>query len=159
MNEAWEAEIGALYNAVNTDDDGQARALARQFLEIRQARRQQPRLDPELVLYEQRFEWLEGLAKYVELHMLRAANETAGYRPALSLLEATSFRNYGSVQQLYNQEMNQMKRQATVTGDTRFYYTGNAQSILLDRWMPAWKSRAGEPGVWLDDLLHEALEE
>jgi hypothetical protein len=157
MNAAWQAEIEALYEAVYAESDSTARSLARQFLELRQARRQHFLSDPDLVLYEQRFEWLEGLAKYVELHILRAADETTGYQPVPALLEETSFRNYSGIRQLYDQEMSQMKRQATAEGDSRFYYTGNAQAVLLDRWMPDWKSRAGQPGAWLEDLLAAAL--
>jgi hypothetical protein len=34
-----------------------------------------------------------------------------------------------------------------------------AQAFLLDRLMPGWKGRAFEDGVWLDDLLSEALQQ
>jgi len=34
-----------------------------------------------------------------------------------------------------------MKRQATREGETRLYYSGMAQAMLLDRLLPEWKSR------------------
>jgi hypothetical protein len=39
----------------------------------------------------------------------------------------------------------------------RFYYSGMAQAVLLDRLMPDWKVRAWSEGVWLEDLLAEAV--
>ena len=42
-------------------------------------------------------------------------------------------------------------------GDMRFYYSGWAQAVLLDRLSPGWKARALQPGVYLEDLLAEAV--
>lgn len=50
----------------------------------------------------------------------------------------------------------QMKTQATREGETRFYYTGMAQAMLLDRLLPEWKNSVFEDDVWLEDLLMEA---
>lgn len=47
--------------------------LARQFLEPRDQRRVRNGLDAELVDYERQLEWEEGLAKYIELEILRQA--------------------------------------------------------------------------------------
>jgi hypothetical protein len=46
-----------------------------------------------------------------------------------------------------------MHRQAGQEGETRFYYTGMAQAILLDRLQRGWKEGAFQEGVWLEDLL------
>ncbi len=43
-------------------------------------------------------------------------------------------------------------------GNSRFYCTGMAQAFLLDRLAPGCKTRAFDDGVWLDDLLAEAVE-
>jgi len=43
-------------------------------------------------------------------------------------------------------------------GDGRFYYSGMAQAVLLDRLMPGWKDQALEDGVFLEDLLEAAVE-
>jgi hypothetical protein len=37
------------------------------------------------------------------------------------------------------------------------YYTGMAQALLLDRLSPGWKDRAFEQGVWVEDLLRQAV--
>jgi len=49
-----------------------------------------------------------------------------------------------------------MKRMASDGDESRFYYTGMAQAVLLDRLDPDWKGRLFEPGVWLEDLLSDA---
>jgi len=50
-------------------------------------------------------------------------------------------------------------RRAGATGDGRFYYSGFAQAVLFDRLAPDWKERLFDEGVWLEDLLSEALDE
>ena len=53
--------------------------------------------------------------------------------------------------------MNEIKRQANREGETRFYYSGMAQAILLDRFAPDWKTNFWEENVWLDELLTKAV--
>jgi hypothetical protein len=50
-----------------------------------------------------------------------------------------------------------MSRMANDWGEVRFYYTGMAQAVLLDRLAPGWNSNLFESCVWLEDLLAEAL--
>jgi hypothetical protein len=52
-----------------------------------------------------------------------------------------------------------MKRQAALEGDVRFYYTGMAQAVLLDRLMPDWKAHILTETVALEDLLREAVQQ
>ena len=42
-------------------------------------------------------------------------------------------------------------------GDGRFYYSGMAQAVLLDRFAPGWKAQILDQGVWLDELLDAAV--
>jgi len=42
--------------------------------------------------------------------------------------------------------------------DTRFYFSGFAQAVLLDRLMPGWKEQAFQPEIWLEDLLRQAIQ-
>jgi hypothetical protein len=51
-----------------------------------------------------------------------------------------------------------MKRQAGREGEARFYYTGMAQAMLLDRLLPGWKTRALSRDIWLETLLAEAVQ-
>ncbi len=158
MHADWKAEIDFLARAVAAPTNADSRALARQFLAQRQQRRQVHGLDSALVNYERRFEWLEGLAKYVELSAWRAAATTKGYAALPALNADADFRHYTTFAQRWSQEMDQMKRQAGVDDETRFYYTGLAEATLLDRLMPDWKARVMAKGVWLEDLLQLALQ-
>ncbi len=157
MHADWATEIDRLAQAVAAPTDAESRALARQFLAQRQQRRQIHSLDSALVDYERRFEWLEGLAKYVELSAWRAAATTDGYAPLPALDADAEFRNYATYAQRWFQELDQMKRQAGQEGDSRFYYTGLAEATLLDRLMPDWKAKVMAKGVWLEDLLQLAV--
>ncbi len=156
MHDTWKAEIDLLARALQTEDDAEARQLAGQFLEQRRQRRETYTLSPALVNYERQLEWEEGLAKYVELAMWQAASTTADYT-ALPAMEADpDFKGYATFPQRFKQEIGQMKTQATHEGETRFYYTGMAQAMLLDRLLPEWKNHVFADGVWLEDLLMEA---
>lgn len=158
MNEAWQEEIELLAAALDAASDEQAAELARQFLTRRRVRRQAVELGPELVAFERRFEWLEGLAKYVELESWRQAAKTGGYQSLPAMAEDPDFDDYEGFDSRWSQEIGQMKRQAKQEGDTRFYYTGMAQAALLDRLAPGWKEPVMGEGVWLEDLLARAVE-
>jgi hypothetical protein len=43
-------------------------------------------------------------------------------------------------------------------GDGRFYYSGFAQAVLLDRLAPGWKAQLFDEGAWLEELLAQAVE-
>ncbi len=157
MRAAWQAEIDLLAKAVMVPTDEQAVELARQLLARRSQRRQEHQLDPALMDYERRLEWLEGLAKYVELVSWRQAARTSSYIPVEAMKDDPDFKRYTTFDGQWSQEIDQMKRQATRQGDTRFYYTGMVQAVLLDRLMPGWKSQIFQDGVWLEDLLEETV--
>lgn len=152
----WEAEIEALVQAVESETDAEGREHARRFLQLRQARRSQFSMPETLVRYEQRFEWLEGMAKYTELGILRAAAESTDFDSERAMSGVNGFSGYGFIEQFWAQELSQMQRQASQEGDVRFYYTGWAQGLLLDRFMPDWKEQVMH-GAWLEDLLAEAV--
>jgi hypothetical protein len=157
MHVDWRAEIDLLTQAVRAKTDDETAAFTRRFLAQRDQRRQAHELEQTLVDYERRFEWLEGLAKYVELGIWREAATTAGYEPLPALADDPDFKKYATFEQHWSQELDQMKRQADQEGDVRFYYTGMAQAFLLDRLMPDWKTRVSANSVSVEDLLREAV--
>ncbi len=158
MRAAWQTEVDLLVRAVRAKSVDEARALAQQFLAQRAERRAASGLEASLVDYERRFEWLEGLAKYVELEAWRQASTAPGYTPLPALKEDADFKRYATFTQRWGQELDQMKRQAGLEGETRFYYTGMAQAVLLDRLSPGWKAQALADGAWLEDLLQAAAQ-
>jgi len=155
MHDAWTSEIELLVQAVQADADEKAADLARQFLEQRAQRRSG--LETDLVDYERKIEWLEGLAKYVEMESWRQAAVSTDYKPVEEMAADPDFSQYRNFEQHSWQELNQMRAQATREGDTRFYYTGMAQGYVLDRLLPGWKERALGEGMYLEDLLREAV--
>jgi hypothetical protein len=155
MSKDWKAEIAILRRAVEAKSEAEAGALARQFLEQRKARRTNARLAPELVDYERQLEWEEGLAKYVELSAWREASRQGDYHA--SLASDPDFKGYHTFPQRLKQELGQMSRQAGQEGEVRFYYTGMAQALLLDRFAPGWKDKALQDGAWVEDLLNSVV--
>ncbi len=94
---AWQTELDLLADALRAESDEEARQLAQQFLAQRQDRRRE--LSSTLVEYENHREWLEGLAKYVELGIWQAAHVTPDYRPVAALTDDPDFDGYA---QLHN---------------------------------------------------------
>jgi hypothetical protein len=151
---AWEGELAYLADALVADDHEEARDLALRFLETREARR--AGLARELVRYEREREWLEGGAKYVEVASWRVADRSGAYEPVRDIMDDGEFDGYASADRAWRRELGQLRRSAG-QGGTRFYYSGMALAFLLDRFLPGWKGRAMEPGVFFDGLLEEAL--
>jgi len=151
---AWRRELGLLASCLQASTREEARVRARLFIASRRDRRNRLGLAAELVGCECQREWLEGLAKYVELESWRRAAQTPGYRPLTALKSDPSFKAYAGFRRRLSQEVGQI---AWAKDDTRFYYSGMAQAMILDRLMPGWKSRAFVQDVWLEDLVAEAV--
>jgi hypothetical protein len=158
MMEDWEAEISLLIQALSATSEEETREIAQEFVDQRRQRRSNQQLADEFVEYERWMEWLEGLAKYLELSIWREASETPEYIPIAGMSDDPDFKGYKSYTQRWNQEIDQLKRQAKGDSDVRFYYTGMAQAVLLDRLSPEWKKQVWQEGVWLETLLEEALQ-
>lgn len=157
MRADWQRETSLLSEALAAPSDGQAAALAADFLRARQERRASHGLSAGLVAYERQLEWEEGLAKYVALAIWRAANESQGYAPVLTAAVDADFAAYRGFSKYWKQEVAQMRRQAGREGETRFYYTGMAQAVLLDRLAPGWKATALADGAWVEGMLADAV--
>lgn len=156
FQEAWQTELDLLAQALRAETDAETVRLARQFLVQRQQR--WAGMAPGLTAYEQQREWLEGLARYVELEIWRRAAATADYRPLPAVRDDPDFEAYATFDRRWAQEIDQMGRMAKDEGDGRFYYSGMAQAALLDRLLPDWKTLAMDEGVFLGDLLQRAIQ-
>ena len=106
---------------------------------------------------EQLREWEEGLAKYAELQISRLASKEAGYESVETVQRDPDFREYAGQEEFWLEQLKEAQNTKGRSGDTRFYYSGNALAVLLDRLMPDWKPRALPGGEYLDDLLEEAV--
>lgn len=157
MGAHWKNEINLLVDAIKTTSNEETVTLTRQFLTQRDQRRDEFGLEPALVDFERRFEWLEGLAKYVELEIWQQASQSSGYLPISGMAADPDFKGYETFNSHWNREIQQAKIQAQKEGDVRFYYTGMLQARILDRLMPGWKTQIMEKDIFLEDLLHEAV--
>lgn len=126
-----------LADALRAPDAAGARAATERFLAVRESR--QRRLDPEVAAFEEGAELNEGRAEYA----LVRAREASGGRPGLEDI----------AQRL--DALPQPSRSVRL----RFYATGAAQALLLDRLAGAmWKARLAEMGGTLQDALATAID-
>lgn len=153
----WESELAVLAQALRAKSNEEAQLLVQEFLQIRNDRRNSARLSVELIEFERQREWVEGIARYAEISVYRLAHERVGYSPVLEILDDPDFHYYENFDQRWQREIDQMKRMAKDKSEGRFYYTGMAQAVLLDRLVPGWKSHLFDPDIWLEDLLKQAL--
>ncbi len=154
----WKQESNLLADALEAKTETEKIALVQQFLAARETRRSKSNLDDRLVDYERWLEWEEGTAKYMEVNMLRQASDTAVYQALPAMKIDRDFKQYRKVDQRWSQELFQLRHPQS-NGEPRFYMTGLAQAFLLDELMPDWKDRYWQEGVFLEDLLRQAIAE
>jgi hypothetical protein len=157
LRDAWRAELNTLAQAMQAQTDAEAAELVAAFLAGRADRRAEHALDAALVDFERQREWLEGLAKYAELESWRQGATAAGYAPLPETSADPDFDAYAGFDQRWSSEIITLRNQVNQASEGRFYYTGWAQAVLLDRLLPGWKARAFNDGVWLEALLSEAV--
>jgi len=157
LRDDWQTELDVLASALRAETDEETRQLAQEFLELRHSRRLAAGLSTDLIGFERHREWVEGIGRYAELSVYQLGQASSGYVPVAEMLEYPRFHQYKKFDQRWTREIDQMTWLAADGDETRFYYTGMAQAVLLDRLDPDWKHRLFEPGVWLEDLLAEAL--
>jgi hypothetical protein len=151
--EVWIEETNLLLAAYHAESSNEAKQLVEQFTIKRRDRRLHAGLAKEMIQYEQKREWLEGLAKYAELKIGLSAQESKAYSPIDEITEVSGFKNYKNRTSYFNRQIEEVKRTVTRSGESRFYYVGMLQAVLLDRLMPEWKNTAFNNGVYLEDLL------
>ena len=156
--DAWQQELDIIKAALKSEDKEEARQLAQQFLDHRDARRKTMQLSADLIRYENQREWVEGMARYAELETWRLAGADQKYKPLADMHSDRKFKEYQSFENRWSRELDQISRMADDEGDGRFYYSGMAQAYLLDQLHPSWKlTLAADPMLNLEDLLRQAL--
>lgn len=145
FKEAWNQEGKLLSQALDEPELAQVQVLVRQFLAVRDQRRTAVNANADLLRFEREVEWLEGLAKYVEILTYEVA-EGASLEALKKLgFWQTDFRRLDGAL-------------GEADSDLRFYLSGMAMARLLDRLDPAWKEHALAEGVYLETLLRAAVE-
>ena len=85
------------------------------------------------------------------------ASENQSYKHANKIEKVPGFKNYKTSLNHFNQQIGDVKGIGNRPGDTRFYYTGMLQAVMLDRLMPGWKNDAFKEGLYLENLLEKAV--
>lgn len=149
----WVEETNLLLDAYTATNDETSKQLLAEFIDKRRERRINANLPIEMIQYEQKREWIEGLAKYAELEIGLVAQEKQDYSPIDGVRKISEFKNYKTWSKYVSRQITEVKRAANRPGESRFYYGGMLQAVILDRLMPEWKNEAFENQVYLDDLL------
>ena len=143
----WTREGAILAGAVKASSQRETLSRISQFLHFRAKRRERANFDARLVEFEMQLEWLEGLGKYAEVRIIELAAADAKSPPLYDLSPAIK---------LHASEILQLSGGLGIAkGDGRYYQSGLAQAMLLDRINPKWKD---EPlgAVFLEKLLGSA---
>lgn len=157
--QAWKTELLLLKDALQAEDRSEIKNLTGQFLDQRGLRRLSENLSADQIDFENQREWVEGMARYVELETYRLAGSSVSYQSIEEIKSDPLFRNYRGFESRWKRELDQMVRMADDQGDGRFYYSGMAQAYLLDRLLPDWKVQLyANPDLNLEDLLYQSLE-
>ncbi len=118
FNERIVQEAAQLEKAIGASSREETLAFAKHFLTLRSQRRDESGMKEEEIRDEAEFEWLEGLARYVEYKTSRDSRSLVA-------------RNLGDVDQ-----------KVRVLADDRYYTLGMAQALVLDILKPDWKQAA-----------------
>lgn len=154
----WKEEINLLLKAYHSENKDSMLHYTALFVAKREERRQNASLSSNFIQYEKKREWLEGLAKYAELNIGLTAEKSSGYKPVESIKAISDFKNYKNRSSWFNRQVNEVKRTVSRPGESRFYYGGMLQAVMLDRLLPNWKNSAFDENIYLDDILKKAVE-
>lgn len=134
FNELIEKEASYLKAAINEQDDFKYRENVKNFLNIRQQRRDECGMTDEEIQAECEIEWLEGIARYAEYCIsedLKGKN-AAGMTDILSKVR--------------------------VKGDERYYALGMAQFMIIKKAGVTYEKRIFTENISLEKLIKEIVE-
>ncbi|HMN59474.1 MAG TPA: hypothetical protein PJ988_03880, partial [Anaerolinea sp.] len=87
-----------------------------------------------------------------------AGNTTQSYQPLPVTSGLESVAGYRNFERNWADQVRQLGQQNQREGDGRFYYSGWVQAVMLDRLALGWKNSAMQPGIYLENLLEQAVE-
>jgi hypothetical protein len=164
-NALYVLEGGILKDALLSQDTQARLEKIKEFVAVRSFR--QSRLDSNWVEYENLNEYNEGTAKYVEYKFLKVG-ETI--EPIREMYYHNGFNGYwGILAQQFQDRMNNMVNIVAVNDDRfgnkfgsgplrfKLYELGACQALLLDEVMPTWKDKIFDEGLYLSDMLKQAM--
>lgn len=153
----WIEETDILLEAYNSESEEASVQFINKFVEKRNLRRKMSNLSTATIQYEQKREWLEGLAKYAELKIGLMASENQLYNHIIEIEEIPDFKDYNTFPAYFKLQIKEVRRAANRPEENRYYYTGMLQALMLDRLIPTWKTEAFYEDVYLENLLEKAV--
>lgn len=149
FNGLWNEEGKALYNAMNAKSTNETIKYTKEFLSLRSERRTEANLSSDLIEAEKLIEWEEGLAKYSEIKMYDFAAEDHN---------APSYYKYRSNRPYSKFDFKRLKNSlGSCNGNYRFYLSGMAEAMILDKLSDNWKENIANNGIYLEDKLSEIV--
>lgn len=146
---SWNKEGEALYYAMNAVSRAETIKYTKDFLNIRYARRAEINLPSDMIEAEKLIEWEEGLAKYSEIRMYDFASEDN---------KAPSYYNYKRTNPYSKFDFRRLKGNlGSSNEDYRFYLSGMAEAMILDKISNDWKENISANQVYLEDKLADAV--
>lgn len=126
-------EAGYLEKAITTDNMSEIREFAKLFLDTRDKRRQECKMQNFDIHNEQEIEWLEGVARYAEYYASIGSSS-----PAASQFLDIDYK-------VKNKK------------DDRYYALGMAEVMVLNKLYPEWQDAVFKYAFTLEDLIRESL--
>ncbi len=163
-NVGFALEGEALNQSLRAEDDAEVWKAAVSWLAIRRHRR--AALPAKAVEYENRNEFIEGTAKYIETVLMR---ELEGRKPDPALFYAQGFEGFDDLgwfqERRLKSMLGNMRGEVNVNNDPygtspirgRLYFSGMGIAMLLDRIAPGWKEQIADPGESLTTLAEKAI--
>jgi hypothetical protein len=150
-NALFAIEGQLLYAALRAESAEDTRKKVRQFLAVRGLR--QGELEAPLVDFEKGAESNEGMAEYAGTKAVVDGMAAAKEKRVEAMFSHTDGPRY--LQEKYD-KLNSVTRIGN-NDRLKFYYTGSAQGLLLDRLSPGWKEKVQEKAAAVQDLLAGAV--
>ena len=164
-NASWALEAVLMRDALLPGSADTRAAKIRELVAVRTERR--AGLNKESIDYEDRTEYLEGLAKYIEFRFLR---EAQALEPDPRLFFVHGFTGFGpKLEEVRDKAVLRLKdvvaASVDMTGNKfgvgplrfRLYSSGAALALLLDEVAPGWKAGIFKDGAYLFDELKKAV--
>jgi hypothetical protein len=150
-NALFAIEGQLLYAALEAKTAEDTRKKVRQFLAVRRLR--QSELEAALVEFEKGAESNEGMAEYAGVKAVVDGMAAAKAKRVAAAFSFTDGPRY------LREKYDRLKSITRIGNNDRlkFYYTGSAQGLLLDRLSTGWKEKLQEKAAAVQDLLAGAV--
>lgn len=150
-NALFNIEFKILREALQVENEKLLKEKVRQFLVVREYR--QNELDRRFVEFEKGAELNEGLAEYAGTKAVILGMDSSKAKMINVPFSNMDSRDFLMKKYKKLDSINRIGKNVRL----KFYYTGSAQGLLLDRLMPNWKTAVQMKSIAVQDLLKESV--